>query len=56
MLKKDEKEILKELRKIQKSNENWKSGIDNIAAILNESYSVNVKAKTLSLTILVIFN
>ena len=47
MLEKDEEETLKELRKIQKNNENWKSSIDNVAAILNESYSVNVKAKAL---------
>ena len=47
MLEKDEKEILKELREIQKSNENWKDNIDNVAAKLNENYSVNVKAKAL---------
>lgn len=42
-----EKEALKELREIQKSNENWKDCIDDVAEKLNESYSVNVKAKAL---------
>ena len=31
MLKKDEKDILKELRDIQKDKENWKDRIDEIA-------------------------
>ena len=47
MLEKDEKEMLKELREIQKSNEDWKDNIDNVAEKLNENYSVNVKAKAL---------
>ena len=47
MLKKDEKEILKELRDIQKDKENWKDHIDEIALKLNDNYSDNVKAKAL---------
>ena len=43
----DEKEILKELRDIQKSKENWKSNIDNVAEKLNANCSVDVKAKAL---------
>lgn len=46
MLEKDEKEILKELRQIQKNND-WENSIDNVAAKLNENYSDNVKAKSL---------
>lgn len=47
MLKKHEKEILKELRDIQKDKENWKDHIDEIALKLNDNYSDNVKAKAL---------
>ncbi len=47
MLEKDEKEILKELREIQKNNEDWESNIDDVAAKLNGEYSDNVKAKAL---------
>ena len=47
MLKEDEKELLKELRNIQKDKENWKSQIDIVADKLDEDYSVNVKAKAL---------
>ena len=47
MLEKDEKEILKELKEIQKSKESWKCNIDDVAEKLNEGYSVNVKAKAL---------
>lgn len=43
---KDEKETLKELREIQKSND-WENNIDSVAAKLNDGYSVNVKAKAL---------
>ena len=46
MPEKDEKEILKELREIQKCND-WQNNIDNVAEKLNEGYSVNVKAKAL---------
>ena len=46
MPEKDEKEMLKELREIQKGND-WQSNIDNVAEKLNEGYSVNVKAKAL---------
>lgn len=46
MLEINEKEILKELREIQKSND-WKNNIDSVATKLNEDYSVNVKAKAL---------
>lgn len=46
MPKKDEKETLKELREIQKSND-WESNIDNVAEKLDDKYSVNVKAKAL---------
>lgn len=42
-----ENEILEELRQIQKSNENWKNHINDVVAKLDESYSVNVKAKAL---------
>ena len=42
----DEKEILKELREIQKCND-WQNNIDNVAEKLNDGYSVNVKAKAL---------
>ena len=35
----DEKEILDELRGIQKDKENWKDHIDEIALKLNENYS-----------------
>lgn len=47
MLKKDEKEILKELRDIQKDKKNWKCHIEEIALKLNDNYSDNVKAKAL---------
>ena len=47
MLEKDEKEILKELRTIQKDKERWKGNIDLVAERLDEDYSVNVKAKAL---------
>ena len=47
MPEKDEKEILKELREMQKSKESWKCNIDDVAEKLNENYSVNVKAKAL---------
>ena len=46
MSKKDENEMLKELRKIQKGND-WQNNIDNVAEKLNDGYSVNVKAKAL---------
>ena len=46
MPEKDEKEILKELREIQKCND-WQNNIDNVAEKLNDGYSVNVKAKAL---------
>ena len=39
--------ILDELRKIQKDKNNWKDNINNVAVFLNESYSVEVKAKAL---------
>lgn len=47
MLKQDEKEILNELRDIQKDKENWKSNMDLVADKLNEDFSVNIKAKAL---------
>ena len=40
-------EILNELRKIQKDKNNWKNNIEYVAAKLNESYSVEIKAKAL---------
>lgn len=46
-LKMPEKETLKELRNIQKNKENWENRIDKVAEKLDESYSVNVKAKAL---------
>jgi HEAT repeat protein len=45
--KKEDKEILTELREISKIKENWKDNIDNVAVKLNENYSVDVKAKAL---------
>lgn len=47
MLKQDEKEILNELRDIQKDKENWKSNMDLVAVKINDYYSANVKAKAL---------
>lgn len=41
-----EKEILKELRQIQKSND-WENSIDDVAEKLDENCSVNVRAKAL---------
>ena len=46
MPEKDEKEMLKELREIQKGDD-WQSNIDNVAEKLNDDCSVNVKAKAL---------
>lgn len=43
----NDKEILKELRDITRNKEDWKSNIDDVAAKLNENYSVAVKAKAL---------
>ena len=43
----DDKQILDELRKIQKNEDNWKDNIDNVAFYLNENYSADVKAKSL---------
>lgn len=40
-------EILNELRKIQKNKNNWKNNIKYVADKLNESYSVDIKAKAL---------
>ncbi len=40
-------EILNELRKIQKDKNNWKNNIEYVAAKLNKSYSVEIKAKAL---------
>lgn len=42
-----EKETLRQLRQIQKDNECWENSIDDVAEKLNESYSVNVRAKAL---------
>ena len=48
MANKDEdKETLKELRKITKNKENWGEVIDDVATKLNENHSVIVKAKIL---------
>ena len=47
MLKKDEKNILKELRDIQKDKDNWKDNIDFVASKLNDNSPINVKAKAL---------
>ena len=47
MLSNDDKEIIDELRKIQKSQDCWKDNIDFVADKLNEIYSVEVKAKAL---------
>ena len=45
--KNEDKEILKELRKITKTKENWGEVIDDVANKLNENHSVIVKAKIL---------
>ena len=51
MANKDEdKETLKELRKITKNKENWGEVIDDVANKLNENHSVIVKAKILWLS------
>lgn len=42
-----DQKILDELRKIQKDKDNWKDNIKNVAIFLNESHSVEVKAKAL---------
>ena len=47
MHKEDEKQVLEELRKIQKDKENWKSNIDLVAVKLTGDCSSNVKAKAL---------
>ena len=48
MANKDEdKETLKELRKITKNKENWGEVIDDVANKLNEKHSGIVKAKIL---------
>lgn len=47
MNKKSEKQTLKELREIQKDKDNWKNSIDSVASRINESYSLNVRAKAL---------
>ena len=47
MLEKDEKELLRELREMQKSTQNWPDSIDDVAEKIDEKYSVNVKAKAL---------
>jgi HEAT repeat protein len=47
MLKSNDKEILDELRMIQKNKDNWENNIDFVAEKLNENYSVEVKAKAL---------
>lgn len=47
MLSSNDKEIIDELRKIQKSRDCWKNNIDFVADKLNEIYSVEVKAKAL---------
>ena len=45
--KNEDKEILKELREITKTKENWGEVIDDVANKLNENHSVIVKAKIL---------
>ncbi len=47
MLEKDEKKILDELRQIQKNKQNWKNNVRDVGLKLNESYTVNVRAKAL---------
>jgi hypothetical protein len=43
----DDKDILNELRKIQKNKDTWKNNIDSVADKLDNSYSVKVRAKAL---------
>lgn len=43
----NDKEILKELRDLKRNKEDWKSNIDEIAAKLDENYSIAVNAKAL---------
>lgn len=45
--KNEDKEILKELREITKTKENWGEVIDDVANKLNENHSVIVEAKIL---------
>ena len=45
--KNEDKEILKELREITKTKEDWGEVIDDVANKLNENHSVIVKAKIL---------
>ena len=45
--KNEDKEILKELREITKTKENWGEVIDDVANKLNENHSVIIKAKIL---------
>lgn len=45
--KNEDKEILKRLREITKTKENWGEVIDDVANKLNENHSVIVKAKIL---------
>ena len=45
--KNEDKEILKELREITKTKENWGEVIEDVANKLNENHSVIVKAKIL---------
>ena len=45
--KNEDKEILKEVREITKTKENWGEVIDDVANKLNENHSVIVKAKIL---------
>lgn len=45
--KNEDKEILKELREITKTKENWGEVIDDVANKLNENHSVIVKARIL---------
>lgn len=44
---KDDKEILKELKEINKNKQDWKSNINDVAARLDDNYSDDVKAKAL---------
>lgn len=42
-----DKKILKELRELTKDKNSWKSRISNVASLLNENHSVEIKAKAL---------
>ncbi len=43
----DDKKILNELREITRDKDRWKSGISDVASLLNDNHSVEIKSKAL---------